>query len=196
MNFSDILTEVYDKTKRPDLVDRTKSAIKSSTIALHSSDFYAKDLIESGIQFPTSDYLQQFDCNVVFPRWRKAKYLRTFDISSNTPGVFLTRIEPDQLFDSYGRNKTDCYYQAGANLNIKTSSSIQYCLVGYYTHPDISELGYDSWIAQEYPWAIIYSAAAEICRHIGKKEAAQGFRADADTHKFALQTTNIPSGDS
>ena len=51
--FSDLLSDVYAVTNRPDLVADTKLAVRTATLKAHRSDFYPKDLFETGLTFST-----------------------------------------------------------------------------------------------------------------------------------------------
>ena len=73
MNFTELMTEVYAVTKRPDLSAETALAVKSATLKLHQSDFYFKDLFETGISFTESSFIQTLDIKTVIPRFRALK---------------------------------------------------------------------------------------------------------------------------
>ena len=53
--FTELCNDVYTMTKRPDLVAETKLAVKAATLKAHQSDFYPKDIYETGIQFSRSE---------------------------------------------------------------------------------------------------------------------------------------------
>ena len=67
MNFSDLVTEVGTITGRPDRVAEIESAIKSATLKAHNSDYFYKDIFETGIAFTTSDFYQQLDYRALIP---------------------------------------------------------------------------------------------------------------------------------
>lgn len=169
-SFSQLISDVYTITTRPDLVEETKLAIKQATLKAHHSDFYPKDIYENGLSFSTSEYFQTLDYRMLVPRWRAFKYLRKFDAVAVSPGAELTIITPDQIFDEYMGTKTDVCYQAGANININSSTKEQYYLFGCYIHPDITDAGYSSWIALDNPYAIEFEAARVLFKMIGYDE--------------------------
>lgn len=169
-----LLTDLYDITKRPDLVAESKLAIKMATQKLHHSDFYPRDLTEEAIAFTTPAYLQSIEYKTVFPTFRALSYLRKLD-SVGTPGKEFTTITPLQVLDSYKRERVDVCYLAGIMLEIKSSTQDAGVIVGYYQHPDTTETGYSSWIADEYPVYILMEAAATIFKMIGFDEQAAMF---------------------
>lgn len=191
MQLAELITEVYTLTGRPDRVAETASAIKSATLKAHQSDYYYKDLFETGIAFSTSDYVQQFDYRTLIPLWRASKYLRKYDNTSGTPGKFLNLIEPEEVLDRYSVEKTNIYYYAGAFLNLKSDTEEQYYLYGCYVNPDITTATYSSWIALDHPYAIIYDAAATVFKAIGKDEEASSFRVLVAEQIAMVKQSNI-----
>lgn len=163
-----LVDEVYTLTSRDDLIGDTLTALRAATLKAHQSDFFDKDLQEAAIQFDTSAYYQQLEYRNIFPRWRAIKYLRKYDAVGQAAGSRLTILTVDETMDkSYMADKTDIAYLAGSLYNIKSSTAEQYYLVGYYAHPDVTEATYNSWIALEHPYAIIYEAARTIFKTIG-----------------------------
>src|SRR3954471_21770445 len=100
--FAELVADVYTITNRSDLVTETELAVKSATLQLHRSDFFYKDLLETAIQYTTSDYLQAVDYRTLFPRYRALKYLRKFDGTSEGVGMFFPILTPEEVLDSYG----------------------------------------------------------------------------------------------
>jgi hypothetical protein len=68
--FTALLADVYDITKRSDLVAETTLAVRAATLKLHQSDFYPKDLSEAKVQFASSAYFQSLAYSSLFPRFR------------------------------------------------------------------------------------------------------------------------------
>ena len=176
-SFADIISDVYALTNRPDLVGETAVAVKAATIKAHQSDDYIKDLFETAIQFSTSEYFQALDYKSVIPLWRKPRYLRIYDATGATPGSFLTYVEPEKVVDSFGANRTDIFYVAGAEVQIRTLAQQQYFLIGCYVNPDITTTGYRSWIADDHRYAIVYEAVATIFKTVGYDEQNAVYKA-------------------
>jgi len=110
--FAELLADVYTLTNRPDLVAETKLAVKMATLKMHQSDYYYKDISETGITFLAADTIQQLDYRTLIPRWRALKYFRKSD-STGLPGDFLTLLTPEDVLDGYGYQRTDICYVAG-----------------------------------------------------------------------------------
>ena len=174
MQLSELITEVYNLTLRPDLIAQTSSAVRAATLLTHHSDFYAKDLLETGIQFDTAAYTQTIDTDIV-PRYRKIKYFRKYDNSTTpgTPGDFLTIITPAELLDEYGAQQENIAYEGGQNLQLSSTTELEHMLMGVYQSPDVSSLNYNSWVADNFSWLIVYAAARQIVSSLGNLEMAR-----------------------
>ena len=173
---NELIDDVYTVTNRPDLVADTLLAVKKATLKAHHSDFYAKDLFETGIQWATPDYIQSLEYRTVVPRWRQLKFLRKYDDTGSTPGDFFTILTPDQTLDEYGISKENICYLAGDMIEIRSDTQDQYMLLGCYLHPDITTTGFSSWIALDHPYLIVYEAAASLFKTIGFDEQATAMR--------------------
>lgn len=187
--FTSIVNDVYEITNRSDLVAETNLAVRQATLKLHQRDFYAKDLIESRVQFVTAAYYQSLAYASLFPSFRKLAYLRKF--ADGEAGDFLSLITPDNTFDSYGVSKEDICYLAGSVIQIRSSTSITDFLIGFYQNPTTNPELYDSWAANLYPNAVIAEAAAIVFKMIGYDEQASMYKAFANEAGQILHNTNV-----
>lgn len=170
-----LIADVYAITNRPDLVNETYTAIRSATLKAHQSDFYPKDLFEAVIKFDTEEYLQSFDYRSIFQNWRAIKYLRKYDNISGVAGNFIDIITIDQTLDNYSLNRDNVCYLAGANLQIRSNTKNQYYIIGLYQHPTVTLDGFNSWIALEHPFAIVFDAARILFKMIGYDEQSAAY---------------------
>jgi hypothetical protein len=173
---NELIADVYTITNRPDLVAETLLAVKKATLKAHHSDFYDKDVFETGIQWATPAFIQSLDYRTLVPRWRHLKFLRKYDATGETPGDFFTILTPDQTLDSYGVSKENVCYLAGEMIEIRSDEEDQYMLLGCYRHPDITTENFSSWIALDHPYMIVYEAAASIFKTIGFDEQVAAMR--------------------
>ena len=157
-----LVSDVYAITNRPDMVNETNMAIRAATLKAHHLDFFYRDVQETGINFGTLNYTQSFEPRTVIPNFRATKYLRKYDSKNSCAGMILVKKDLNDILDSYGVEYVNIYYGAGAEIQIKMNTQEQYLLFGCYIHPDVTLVGYNSWIADEYPQAIVYDAAATV----------------------------------
>jgi hypothetical protein len=188
---TDLMNNVYTLTNRPDYVSETMLAVQRATLKAHQRDFYSKDLFETGIQFPSADYYQTLEPKSINAAYRSLKYLRKYDAVNSCPGKFLTNCGPLDLFDEYGYSKTDIYYQAGIEVNIRMSTQEQFMLLGMYVHPVVTEAGYLSWIADEFPDAIVAEAAANVFGSLGFIGQRDYYRKMVQEAYFTVDAANI-----
>jgi hypothetical protein len=191
MTLAELIAEVYTLTGRPDRVAETLSAVKAATLKAHQSDYYYKDLFESGLDMLTADFTHSFDYRQVLPRWRALKYLRKLDYPSNVPGKMLTVVQPESVLDDYKIQKTDICYVAGAYVQINCATEQRYFLLGCYLNPDVNQNTYSSWIAQDHPYAIVFDATATVFKAIGKDEETAQFRGLVMEQIAMIKMSNI-----
>ena len=191
MTLAELIAEVYTITGRSDRVAETLSAVKSATLKAHQSDYYYKDLFETGLDFGYADFVMNFVYRDIIPLWRSLKYLRKYDMTNNMPGKVLTLLPPENVLDEYATQKTDICYVAGAYIQINSSTEQQYYLLGCYLNPNITETGYNSWVALDHPYCIIFDAAATVFKAIGKDEEAAAYRTMVAEQIALLRTSNI-----
>ena len=173
MNLAELQAEVILETKRPDLVADTLSAVLQATLKLHNLDFWKKDLLETGISFAAARYEQDFEVKTFLPRYRSIAYARAYDNINGTPLKFFTKVDPNNVVDSYNIARVNIMYQGGAEIHFKYESEFQHMLFGYWANPVLTDPGYTSWIAEEYPYAIVHEAARRIFAKTGNDKKVQ-----------------------
>lgn len=193
MTLTELQDEVKLLTNRPDLVNETLSAVRAATLKLHQSDYYYKDLEELVIAFSAAAYRQQLEYRTLVPYYRALKYIRKSDITGSGEGAFFDIIVPENVLDDYNLNRVDVCYVAGSVIQIKSSTSFQYALFGCYVNPNITTTGYDSWIALDHPYAIIYEAAAIIFKTVGETDQFAAYTNLANQQLAEVKISNIQS---
>lgn len=213
MNFTELVDAVYVETRRPDLVAQTQQQVAASTRKMHGLDFFYKDITTLLAVFDTAGYVQTLDTGVL-PFYRSMMYVRKWApeylssqlnptslppltnsfsgfVSPNLALAFLQPLAPDDILGMYGEEKTDVYYQVGSTLMMKSSTSFSQALIGFYQHPDTREATFRSWIAQEYPFTIIYDAASAILQKTGKQDVARKYDAGSLTQPVGLVWSHV-----
>jgi hypothetical protein len=193
MTLTELRQEVYNLTNRPSLVAETLTAIRSATLKLHQLDYFYKDIVEQGVSFSPAAFVQQIEYRTLFPRWRALKYIRKTDFTGTEQGQIFTIITPEAVLDQFGRNQDNVCYVAGAAIQIRCSDAFQYCIVGRYDNPDITETGYNSWIALDHPYAIVFEAAATVFKAIGDTEKFAAYTSLAAVQAAEVRMSNIQS---
>ena len=191
---TELCNDVYTLTNRPDLVAETQLAVRAATLKLHQSDFYFRDIFETGIKFDESAHLQQFNVKSVIPLFRSLKYIRRYDPSgSGMAAEYYNILGPTELLDSYNRDKVNVAYCAGDTVNIKSKLPVEKALLGVYVNPNVTVTGFSSWIAVDHPFAIVFEACRIIYKQIGYDEMAQSSERLAGEQLMLLKEINIQS---
>ena len=170
-----LTADVMSITKRADLVGATQLAIKNALIKAHSRDFFLQDLFETNFQFNVAAPVYQLDYKTLIPRFRKMKYLTYVDPITLEFVEELEGIPLEKFLDSYGYIKTNVYYLAGTQIQIRTSGSQQIFGLGCYLYPDTTLVS-PSWIADEIPAAIIYEACRSLFKTMGFDEQSAAMK--------------------
>ena len=192
MTLNELIAEVYTITNRPDLVAQTLTAVRSATLKLHQMDYFYKDLFETGVTFSSATYLQQLEYRTLVPKWRALKYIRKTDSTAYQDGAFLEVLGiPEQVEDAYKINRVDVCYVAGSVIQIRSSTQLQYILLGCYVNPDITVAGYNSWVALDHPYAIVFDAASMVFKMIGDTDQFAAYTILAGQQAAEVRMSNI-----
>lgn len=170
MTLDELLAEVYNITNRPDLSTLSTAQVKAATLKAHSLDFFNKDIFEQGGQFEVAAFRQSLDYLTIITNFRKLKYIKRVESATDDVGKFFTILSVDEILDSYGVNRNDIAYVAGRSLEIRSSVSFQFFLQGSYVFPLVTTTGFSSWVAEQYPYAIIFQAASVVLKSIDQVE--------------------------
>lgn len=174
------------------------AAIRKSTMTLHNKEVFFRDLQSAQIKFDTSSYIQTLDTSAL-PRYKQIKHIRKWDptllpfqldptllpplfytgidySNTNSTLAFLKIIDVSSALDDYGYDKADVAYQAGDTIFIRSSTSLLWALASWTVFPkigDINGVGYESWIARDYPYAIVAHASSAIFSDIGQQDISR-----------------------
>lgn len=203
MTLPELSAAVLTKTRRPDLQKQALLGIQEATHWAHTYDFFKRDLSEISFDFTRSDgpgplSKGTYPVKDTLPLFRKLAFIRRYDPVSGLPIIsgpnngYFKQAEPDALIDSrYARAKTDILYLAGSNINWYACTEDRGHIVGYYKLPSLSMETYNSWIADQYPFAIILYAASCVFRDIDQPDVAKANRAEAIEKIEEVRTADI-----
>lgn len=171
MTFDELKQEIFNLTNRPDLESETESAIKAATLKAHQSDYYSKDIYETVLTTEDTGYIHSIDYPSAIPNFRSLKYIRKPDEG------YISIISPEEIFDVYGEQKADIAYIAGRAIELRSSTQINTLIIAAYVNPIVAKLYYSSWVAENYPYAIIFEAARVLFKTIGYDEQSRAYEA-------------------
>lgn len=202
MMYSELVNEVILITNKPDFAPEISAQVLKATRFVHTIDFWPRDRRVDYYTFDTSSFIQTLSIRDSFPNWRAWSFIRKYypgatdwqtELATGAGKYPLIDIvDPQALFDEYYSDKVNVAYQAGDNLVIRSSDSLQYALIGWYLLPRIvpDDGQFNSWIAEAMPHAIIDKAAQAIFKMIGYDEQFQQFR-ELNAEHLQLMRTNF-----
>lgn len=157
------------------MVEETKQAVKTATLKLHSMDFFPKDIsIIDSIDLGSLDYNFAWNYLTNFPRFRGIASITSSEQTYNPATLYVPfeRVDPNAVFNGYGTYKTNTWYQAGASIILRAKVQLRYIRALAYQLPDVTDLGYSSWIDALMPYAITTEATRQVFKMIGKDAEA------------------------
>lgn len=193
MDFSDLVDAVVQETDREDLADSgiIQQSVQQATLEVHATEWFPKDLTTKVLTLPEPAALVAVNMSDNCPRFRsRFLIVAGYDIQGNQVMQSAEKQEPDTLFDpTTGLSRSDVYYIAGRNLNIRFRSAVPAILLSYYTNPIVMQMQYNSWIADEFPLPIIHKAAMRVAR-ITKDQELHKVHASHYAEKLQLLHAN------
>ena len=113
-------------------------------------------------------------------------------VIGTSAGGDLTERSPDRMFDGYGGDLNDVFYESGQHVNIRSSTPLSQVFIGYFSDPVVEPVtSIASWIATMYPQLIAAEVAYRVFLSIGKNEEAGGAKAEVADELLNLQGNNI-----
>jgi hypothetical protein len=168
MNFKELVDAVIINTNRPELLEETKLAVKRATRKMHNLDFFSYDLTEGNIRCEPTMSLK-FNLSQLGQNFRK---IHSIGIITNSGVVHIPKYDSAEFTPRKGVTTWTIY---GTALNLTANQAFSSLLVRYYTFPLTTEDNYDSWIAHQFPFAIIDEASKDVLASVGNNERAALF---------------------
>lgn len=176
--FAELETLVVAQTRRPEVPAVTQAAIRTATLRAHQTDFFPRDLTPANLSYTplsTAVFYDLPDLPSLLPKLRSLQTLKCVD-SLLRPVEILEYRELQDLYNSDNYMRPSVYTLIGDTLRIYPQLPTGYLSVTYYKNPVTSEVGYSSWIANEYPDELAMWAAAIVFARTGFAEMASGFQ--------------------
>jgi hypothetical protein len=180
--FAELESLVVAQTRRPEVSDVTKAAIKSATLRAHHTDFFPRDLNTTLLSYTSSSTAVYYDFTNIHNtllRLRSLQYIQGVDAATSAPVEQLEYRTADDLFDSDGIRRPHIYTLIGATLRIYPTNATGAATAFYFQNPQTAEAQYSSWIADTYPEELAMWAAAIVFARTGFVEMASQFN---ETH--------------
>jgi len=189
---------VYTISKRPDLVAETAVAIRKATMKLHMADLWKTDLVEVFYTIGSNEgaqgsfrYTLDLTLSTKFKLYRRISSIRQYTANQTGYELQLKELDADRLLDDYNIEDINYWYQAGQQISIRADRSLTQLKIVYFKYPNILPAEYDSWIARQFPDAVIEEAAASVFKSIGKDSEAQRLAQAFNENLAMLRITQV-----
>lgn len=171
MNFTEIVSAIISRTKRPDKVNEIRNAVNAALLTYSSDDDYANDLQEVQYSLPVPGTQAAIPIAATLPRLRKIAYIKV--TGSRVYAKKLETLMPEPCIDL--RNK---WYAAGSNINVNLANSAMSLDIGYYAYPPyLTDAVPTHWMLEGNWNAIMQKALSDVYTDIGDgQEAAKAER--------------------
>jgi hypothetical protein len=195
--YNSILQDIYDVTLRPELVNETAVALRKATMKAHLADLWKNDLVVVYPSIPAMvantaySYRLSLDLTdaTTFPLLRRICTIKEFNNPLTGYELQFKEVEPDNILDEYLVERVNYWYQAGRQIQLRTTKALAGLQVDYWKFPNVIPAQYDSWIAAQFPDLIVEEACAQIYRIIGKLDEATKLAANWVDNLSYLQST-------
>jgi hypothetical protein len=176
--FAEMEALVVGQTRRPEVTAVTQAAIRTATLRAHHTDFFPRDLAPGTLSYTPLSGAQYYDLpdlTTLLPKLRSLQSLKSVDSTGKPIENFEYR-ELQDLYDSDNVLRTSMYTMIGDTLRVYPQVSTGLLATTYYKNPVVTEAGYSSWVANEYPDELAMWAAAIVFARTGFAEMAQDFQ--------------------
>jgi hypothetical protein len=186
--WAEMIDEIYERTKRPDLVIETAQHLKMATRIAHKSGKFWRDLQKVVISALPLDQVQEITLESVAPRLRAISSLT----STANERVEYDPIAADDLLDVDGYLRTNVYWGFGATLQVRAAAPESSLTLRYFQYPIVATPStYNSWIANEHSDLLVNLAASNLLASVGEQEIAGRVSAMAALQLQDLKEDNI-----
>ena len=177
--FAEMEALVIGQTRRPEVAAITQAAIRTATLRAHHVDFFRRDLASSLLSYTPSSSAIYYDVasiSTVLPRLRAMQLLQSVDEVYSQPTEELEYRELQDLYDSDNNLRPSIYTLVGDTLRVYPASVTGKFMAYFYQNPVTTSIGYNSWIANDYPDELAMWAAAIVFARTGFAEMASDFQ--------------------
>lgn len=173
--FAQLEELVIDQTRRPEIPDVTKSAIKFAVLRAHHLDFFPRDLAEQQILYtPSNSLMYPFpNLSTIVTRLRAIKGLRGVDPATTREVEDFEYRELDDLYDEDGAPRRSVYCVIGDTLRLYPVLASGAFYLYYFQNPQTAETGFSSWIADLYPEQLAVWAAQIVQSRTGNEKISR-----------------------
>jgi len=165
---------------------------------LHGADLWKSDLHSSIVTLTplvAGDVSYRYSLDLsdaaTYPLLRRISAIKEYNTALTGQEITFKELDADRVLDSYAIEDVNYWYRAGSAVQLRCNKSLTQLDVLYYKYPDINATVWDSWIARDFPDAVVEEALAQIYKVIGKDSESSRLAACFEENLQILRITQI-----
>ena len=170
----DLVQKVFGITGSTNMLAETIDAIDRATRDAHNANKWQRDVQYVSVHFGPEDGCPSKERQVILPNLFK----RITEVMVKMPRE--AKPQPIKVAKSYSAHLNDSSTAKavllGNVLHVVATDVFNDLIIGGHSRPDVSDTGYNSWIAVDYPNVIIYNAAAQVLSDLGDASSVVNFQ--------------------
>lgn len=199
MQVKDLITNVQDVLRRPDLDTQVGQRVRGAILWAHKLDYFVRDrrTVSQTVQSTENPIRLSLP-----PYWRQFEVIRPLD--SNSSPILLSTDDPDNigyqeidprsLLDYQQQNERNYYYVAGDVINIMSEVIPAQLHFVYFDLPDVRDEEARTWITEQYQELIEFRALGVMYSILGNQELRNTYMGLAAEHKEQLLDNAFQAG--
>lgn len=179
MLLREIVSDVVETLRRPDMTNFVAQRVRQQIKFLHSMDNWPRDMIDHLLDVQNPGYRVRI---ALPPRFRAISSIIPLDSSGNVGAlttdsleqVGFREVDPRKVRGFHGTDDRDYYYLAGDLMNIQMNQPFPQLMVSYFAYPDLTSDNAVTWVTEFWPELVIYRVLYVCHVMLGNAEQARG----------------------
>ncbi len=178
MLLSEIIDDVVDTLRRPDLRNFVTTRVRQQVKLLHGMDNFPRDKVEQVITVQNPGIVVR---SALPAFWRKFDSIMPIDsggtriklMTDTVDFIGFREVDPRKTMGFHDCADTNYYYIAGDALNMKMQGAFTSLYTSFYKYPDLTSLNSATWITESFSEMATYRVLLICHRMLGNFDQAQ-----------------------
>lgn len=197
--FTQLYDLIVDYTKRPELITLTKAALKAATVRAHTSGFFYRDAMsnsQSLVLDPSKVWIDIPNVYSLINNLRAIQCVQMLQESNDFPLQTLEYVDRQDIWRPNSNSlKTGVYTLEGSTLRLYPNFLTNRIKIEGFVLPVVTEVGFSSWIANDFAEDLAMWAASIVHARTGALELARA-NLEANVRPFKemlAETYTVPT---
>ena len=170
----DLVQKVFGITGANNMLAETIDAVTRATRDAHSSNKWQRDIDYITVMFGPEDGCPAKERQVMLPSY----FSKITEVLVKMPREALPKsVRVAKTYTAHLANTSNTKAMLLGNvLHVAAPDVFNDIIIGGLKRPNVTDDGYNSWIAVDYPDVIIYNAAAQVLSDLGDNNSVVNFQ--------------------